>query len=391
MSQQLINHSQDLKKLKEEGYEIEVKDNFLLIHSVPYVNSNKDIARGILVSNLCVSENIAITPDSHIAYFKGEHPCNKDGHLISQIKHTSNDENLTDDISVNHSFSNKPSTGYQDYYEKMTRYIEIISNEAKAIDKKVTAKTFGVVISSDTHSVFNYSDNNSSRAGIDIISDKFKNHKIAIIGLGGTGSYVLDLVSKTTVQEIHLFDGDLFLQHNAFRSPSAASTGTLRKNLKKTDYFQELFSPMRQGIISHPYNITTDNINALNTMDFVFICIDTGQIKKELIDLFQENNTNFIDTGIGVKRIDDQLIGQIRVTLGTSESVTNIKKHISFNKVEGDEYSKNIQIAELNMLNATMAVIKWKKLYGFYQDLKGEFNSVYSINDNILVSTKHDS
>lgn len=391
MSHQLINHSQDLKKLKEEGYKIEVKDNFLLIHSVPYVNSNKEIALGILVSSLCVSENRTITPDNHIVYFKGGHPCNKDGCLISQIKHTSNDENLTDNISINHSFSNKPSAGYQDYYEKMTRYIEIISNEAKAIDREVTAKTFGVVISSDTNSVFNYSDNNSSRARIDIISDKFKNHKIAIIGLGGTGSYVLDLVSKTTVQEIHLFDGDSFLQHNAFRSPSAASVDTLRKKPKKTDYFRELFSPMRQGIISRPYNITTDNINALNTMDFVFICIDTGQIKKELIDLFQENNTNFIDTGIGVERIGDQLIGQIRVTLGTSESVTNIKEHISFNKAEGDEYSKNIQIAELNMFNATMAVIKWKKLYGFYQDLKEEFNSVYSINDNILVSTKHDS
>jgi hypothetical protein len=35
--------------------------------------------------------------------------------------------------------------------------------------------------------------------------------KIAIIGLGGTGSYVLDLAAKTPVKEIHLFDGDKFL------------------------------------------------------------------------------------------------------------------------------------------------------------------------------------
>jgi hypothetical protein len=37
-------------------------------------------------------------------------------------------------------------------------------------------------------------------------------------GLGGTGSYILDLVSKTPVNEILLFDSDDFLQHNAFRS-----------------------------------------------------------------------------------------------------------------------------------------------------------------------------
>jgi hypothetical protein len=30
-----------------------------------------------------------------------------------------------------------------------------------------------------------------------------------------------------------------------------------------------------------------------------------------------------------------------------------------------------------------MAVIKWKKLFGFYQDLIKEHNTVYSINDNL--------
>ena len=47
------------------------------------------------------------------------------------------------------------------------------------------------------------------------------------MGLGGTGSYVLDLVAKTPVWEIHLFDGDAFLQHNAFRSPGAPSLDEL--------------------------------------------------------------------------------------------------------------------------------------------------------------------
>ena len=40
-------------------------------------------------------------------------------------------------------------------------------------------------------------------------------------------------------------------------------------------------------------------------------------------------------------------------------------------------YSHNIQIAELNALNAALAVIKWKKLAGFYVDLEGEHFTVY--------------
>jgi hypothetical protein len=53
--------------------------------------------------------------------------------------------------------------------------------------------------------------------------------------------------------------------------------------------------------------------------------------------------------------------------------------------VEND-YSHNIQIAELNALNAALAVIKWKKLCGFYQDLEREHCSVYTINGNHIAN-----
>ena len=72
--------------------------------------------------------------------------------------------------------------------------------------------------------------------GIAAVSAKLRRHRIAIVGLGGTGAYVLDLVAKTPVAEIHLYDGDVFLQHNAFRSPGAASVADLRSNLSKVDF-----------------------------------------------------------------------------------------------------------------------------------------------------------
>ena len=68
--------------------------------------------------------------------------------------------------------------------------------------------------------------------------------RVAIVGLGGTGSYVLDFVAKTPVQEIHLFDGDEFLTHNAFRAPGAASLEALRRKPKKVDYLAAIYSNM---------------------------------------------------------------------------------------------------------------------------------------------------
>ena len=50
---------------------------------------------------------------------------------------------------------------------------------------------------------------------------------------------------------IHLFDGDTFLQHNAFRSPGAADIDKLRERVKKTDYFKDIYTNMHRKIISH--------------------------------------------------------------------------------------------------------------------------------------------
>ena len=70
---------------------------------------------------------------------------------------------------------------------------------------------------------FQYPNTNSARAKITDLDEKYKGLKIAIIGLGGTGSYVLDLIAKTPVAEIHIFDKDVFQLHNAFRAPGATS------------------------------------------------------------------------------------------------------------------------------------------------------------------------
>jgi hypothetical protein len=54
-----------------------------------------------------------------------------------------------------------------------------------------------------------------------------------------------------------------------------------------------------------------------------------------------------------------------------------------------DDYDYNIQIADLNALNAALAVIKWKKLWGFYLDLENENYSTYTIDGNMLLNADH--
>jgi hypothetical protein len=239
----------------------------------------------------------------------------------------------------------------------------------------------------DEDSVFNYIDTASSRAGINVVTRKLELEKIGIVGLGGTGSYVLDLIAKTPVKEIHLFDGDIFLQHNAFRSPGAPSADVLKTKPQKVVYFQEQYSRMRLHIVAHDCYIDASNIDQLCGMDFVFLCLDRGAAKKLIVQKLEGLGISFIDVGMGVHQVDGSLGGVLRITSSTMKQREHVKSRIPFSDGDGNNaYSQNIQIADLNALNAALAVVKWKKVFGFYRDLENEYNSTYTIDGNMLTN-----
>lgn len=389
MSQQLISRSPDLKRLRDEGYDVEVRSNCLLVKDVPYVDSKKEIKAGTLVSELTLAGDVTTRPSTHVVRFTGEYPCNRDGTEISKIKCGDRQPTtLGDDIVVNYSFSSRPSAGYQDYYEKMSTYVAIISSPAQSLNPDVTAKTFPVLECEDEQSTFNYLDTASSRAEINVVTKKLELGKVAIVGLGGTGSYVLDLVAKTPVKEIFLFDQDQFLQHNAFRAPGAPSIEELQKKPKKVDYFKDLYSKMRRNLIAVDANIDASNVDQLFGMDFVFLCLDGSEAKRFIVEKLEELRIPFIDVGMGVELVDNALLGILRITTSTADKYDHVrgKNRIPYSGGGGNEYSQNIQIADLNALNAALAVVKWKKLFGFYKDLENEHFSTYTVDGNKLIN-----
>lgn len=394
MSQQLINRSPDLKKLRDEGYSLKIIDGYLVIDDIPYLNSDGVIKYGSLVSDLKLSHEKTEPPDSHVVYFIGEYPFKKNGEKITSIEHQNSKKKLSEQLTVDRSFSNKPPEKgkYDDYHHKMTRYLEIIFCQAKAVNQSLTAKNFKVIEPTEKDSIFKYTDTNSSRADIKHITEKLEGHKIGIIGLGGSGSYILDLIAKTPVAEIHLFDGDKLYQHNAFRAPGAISLDELKGKPFKTDYYKKKYSKLRSGIVSNPHFITEENLNQVTILDFVFICIDDGPIKKDLFKILLDNSINFIDVGMGLNiGSNNDLVGQVRTTLVTNKQHDHVQTSVNFEPAKDDAYSQNIQIAELNALNATFAVLKWKKTCGFYQDYPKEHESLYTIEMNQLLSETDDT
>lgn len=389
MSAKPIVLDPDLQRLQQEGYVVDVQNGHVLVHSVPYVNAQRNVLRGIVVTNLNGNVGELGKPGDHQVWFVGEYPCHHTGKPIDAIRHTSGTFELWPGFVAQHRFSNKPfgANGYPDYYSKMKNYISIISNEAKEIDPNATPCTFEVIVSTEEDSVFRYWDTASGRANIMAATAKLGVRKIAIVGLGGTGSYVLDLVAKTPVREIHLYDGDTFIQHNAFRAPSAASVKTLEDQPAKVTYFAGIYDAMRTGIFPHEEYLTETNINDLAGFDFVFLCVDKGAIRKLVGKFLRQQDIPFVDVGMELSMIPEEncLIGTCRATLSTPEKSDHFDRCAPQGADNGNDlYRTNIQVADMNALNAALAVIKWKQLCGFYQDMVKAHHTTYSINSHSL-------
>ena len=320
-------------------------------------------------------------------HFTGEYPYDHEGNRLENLVASSRDTTLVANIVSNHSFSHKPPDGYPDYYAKVKSYADILSHCAEAIDGDVTARrTVRRVEPADTTTVFNYPDTNSSRAEIVPQADKLAGKRVGIIGVGGTGSYVLDFVAKTPVAEIHLFDGDDFLTHNAYRAPGAAELEALRAREKKVSYHAKHYSALHRKVVEHPYPISADNMNELSELDFVFICIDSEPAKQAIIEGLLAKGIPLVDTGIGMQVVDGKIRGTVRSTYATSESHQHIQNRVSYASDDSNDYSKNVQIAEVNALNAALAVIKWKKHFGYYHDLGKEHHTIYNIDNGQLLN-----
>ncbi len=388
MSRLLISRNPELQQLINEGFEIEIRAGHLLVHAVPYANSKQEVAYGVIVSELTTATpDVLARPSTHQVHFIGEHPCKADGTDLGQIRCQSGEFKLAEGITAQHWFSNKPRRGYyESYYEKVTSYVRVISSQARGLDPRVDARTFRPREPVEEDSVFLYQDTASSRAGIQRLAARFRQLRIAFVGLGGTGSYALDLVAKTHVVEMHLFDADLIRPHNAFRFPGAISREILDRGISKVRYLNEHYSTMRRGVVPHEIMIHEGNVNELAGFDYVFLCVDRSEVRQLVLRALASTGVKVIDVGMGLNLSHDQesIWGTCRVTASTPSTRDIALARIP--KVDRDEelYASNIQVADFNCLNAALAVGKWKRMCGFYLDDHDEYETTFSVNLNQL-------
>jgi hypothetical protein len=366
--------------LLDEGYDLALIGNHLIVRKVPYVTAERVVMYGCLAYPVTVScHEIKDESGDHRIWFIGEQPCDQSGKPLPGP--SPEFRAITPALSASYMISSKPKTGsYTNQYEKVASYVRILSHPAMALDSSVTATPGAVLEEVEDGLPFVYPDTASSRAGLAALNNKFRGQKIGIVGLGGTGSYILDQVAKTWVDAIELFDGDVFDNHNAFRAPSAADIEDLKLEPNKAEYFAGVYSQMHTGITAHPIYIDRDNLELLAVCTFVFVAAADADEKPEIIAWLGDRGIPCIDVGMGIRDEGGHLSGLLRATSRFPEQSAGVLSAAPERAGVGlNEYDRNIQTADLNSLNAVLAVINSKKYLGYYADHTSVLETVYKI------------
>lgn len=371
MFQQLVSHNDDIERLVKKGYAIAFDaNNYLVVRDIPYLDAKRHLHTGAIVTKFIDKGQNRIVQDDHQVFFAGSAPHGLDGKPIPNLGGGPTSLALSTgskDIAVQRSFSNKPKQGgkFKDFYDKIESYVTIISGPAMELHG-VTPFTFRTIAGGESNSPFKVRDTLTSRAEIGDLAAKFAEDVVAVIGLGGTGAYVLDFLVKTPVREIRAFDLDPFHVHNAFRSPGKVEESEFDKS--KAEVYQSRYKDFRSGLSIEARFIDATCVKNLKGVTFAFVCVDKGPSRAGIFDVLISLGIPFIDVGMGLDRTRGPLNGLLRVTHYSTERGLEMRdKGLADLTDEADDlYRTNIQIGELNALNACLAIIRFKQLRGFY-------------------------
>lgn len=377
MFQRLVSHNEDLARLVDRGYAVAFDvSNHLVIRDIPYLDAAGELRWGAIVTKFDHIDQYRVKPTSHEVFFAGSHPHQLDGTPIANLGGGQTNVPLSSDafqdVVVERSFSNKPKPNgewrdFPDFFAKIESYVNIISGPA--IQRHGASPLTGRSVADEIEDpIFKLRDTLTSRAEIGDLAAKFEDEVVAIIGLGGTGSYVLDYLVRTRVKAIRGFDGDKFHIHNAYRAPGRTSEGEFDK--PKALVMQERYENFRHGLTLKPIVIDETSTDELEGVTFAFVCVDKGSSRAQIFDLLISLGIPFIDVGMGPRKKQNGLTGSLRVTQFLPERALAVRERKLASEVDEpeNEYRANIQIAELNALNAALAVMKYKQLRGFYRD-----------------------
>lgn len=120
---------------------------------------------------------------------------------------------------------------------------------------------------------------------IEVFNPEVLNEDVHIIGVGATGSFVLQTLVRFGVKKIHIWDFDKYEIHNVNNQAITQSCCEKQKVLAQVELCKEI-NPEAE-IIPHDQLVTQDDIKTMS--GYVFLLVDSMKCRQELFQAIKEN------------------------------------------------------------------------------------------------------
>lgn len=222
---ELASRNRFVQDLEEEGYLLDFVGGYFLIYGLPYLNERGELAHGDWASPIDLSaDGVLDPPGNHQAWFRGGRPHDQNGRQL-RLGGGADRIKVAEGFETDSSFSYKlldaagQMRSYNSFEEKVRTYLDTIIGPALTVFPDATPLRAIEVRAAEQGTPLRFPDTLSSRYHMNDVSRLLQGKKVAVVGLGGTGSYILDFIARTHLAEIALFDDDKVHVHTIFRFP----------------------------------------------------------------------------------------------------------------------------------------------------------------------------
>lgn len=371
---ELASRNPFVRDLHELGYDADFVGGYFVLYGLPYLDQAGALQHGDLFSPVTLGAEYVIEPTgTHQVWWRGGRPHGPGGAELG-VGPTAAAVQIVPGVTTDLAFSlklrddNHQSRNYVSFQEKIETYLNVIVRPAMAAHPGATPLRGIERRAAEQGSPLRFPDTSSANYGINDVADRLRGKKVAIVGLGGTGSCILDFIARTHLDTITLFDDDKIHIHTLFRIPGVIGKSAIGK--PKVEALAQHYDTWHAGVTHVPERVTADNVDRLCGLDFVFVSVDDGPSRRFLVDWLSSAGIPYVDCGMGLNRsFGSALNGLVRITgvdRGAYDRTVDTPYLPTVNPKDA-EYRKQAQIIELNALNAALAVVRFKQHFGLYE------------------------
>ena len=208
--------------------------------------------------------------------------------------------------------------------------------------------------------------------------------RIAVIGLGGVGGWIADLVVKADPSEVHGWDYDHIEPKNILRMPGGLNPSTW-VGRQKADWFHETYSLIHKNVHGHNKRVLQQNVQeVMEGITFAFVAVDDAHDRMMVCDALASAQIPFVVAGLSLVRKDKRVRVFMRI-VAAHVGVSSWRQAIPQVGQTGQDDYGSLDLPDVYSMAAGWAVQSWRKMRGQIWQEQREECLDYSASDQSLI------